>query len=514
MKAAFGIHGGIHPPEEKQLSNPGTVLDAGLPAQLVIPLSQHIGKPAALLVSPGDTVKGGQVLAAADGLVSVPVHAPTSGTVTAIEPRAVPHPSGLQNLCLELACDGKDEWLDLEGNANWEAESPEQLIERIREAGIAGMGGAGFPTAVKLIARETHPIDTLIINGTECEPYITADDTLMQTEAAGIVEGAAILAHICGASRILLAVEDNKPDALTAIETAAAASSRPCEVLTFPTKYPSGGEKQLIEILTGKQVPSGGLPADLGIVCQNPGTAVAVREAVLFGKPLTQRIVTVTGRAVARPGNYRSLLGTPIQHLLDTAGFDPQHNRRLIHGGPMMGFALESSAVPVVKTTNCVLVPTEQELPTPPSAQACIRCGMCAEACPASLLPQQLYWYARAKDQEQLERHNLADCIECGACSWVCPSHIPLVQYYRAAKGMIAESRSEKIRSDRSRGRFEARQERLEKEAAAREAQRAARRAAAQKKVDAATDEDPVAAAIARAKARKAEQATEESGDA
>ena len=514
MKAGFGIHGGVHPPEEKQLSNPGTVLDAGLPSSLIIPLSQHIGKPAALRVAPGDKVLGGQILAEADGLVSVPIHAPTSGTVTAVEPRPVPHPSGLQNLCLELACDGQDEWLACQGIDEWQQESPQQLIDRIRDAGIAGMGGAGFPTAVKLLTRENAPITTLIINGTECEPYITADDTLMQTEAEGIVEGAAILAHIVGADAILLAVEDNKPSALKAMETAAAASTRPCEVLTFPTKYPSGGEKQLIEILTGKQVPTGGLPADLGIVCQNPGTAVAVRDAVRFGRPLTQRIVTVTGRAVSRPGNYLTRLGTPINHLLDAAGFDPRDNRRLIHGGPMMGFALGSPAVPIVKTTNCILVPTEQELPTPPPAQACIRCGLCAEACPASLLPQQLYWYARAKDQEQLERHHLADCIECGACSWVCPSHIPLVQYYRAAKGMIADSRAEKLRSDRSRNRFEARQERLEKEAAAREAQRAARRAAAQKKADAGTEDDPVAAAVARAKARKAEQTTDEGGEA
>jgi electron transport complex protein RnfC len=222
-----------------------------------------------------------------------------------------------------------------------------------------------------------------------------------------------------------------------------------------------------------------------------------------MGKPLTERIVTLTGQALNKPGNYRVRLGTPISHLLAVTAFDPKDNQRLIHGGPMMGFALESSDVPVIKTTNCVLVPTEQELPTPPPAQACIRCGLCAEACPASLLPQQLYWYARAKDQEQLEKHHLFDCIECGACSWVCPSHIPLVQYYRAAKGSIVDARAEKTRSDRSRDRFEARQERVERELAAREAQRAARRAAAQKKAEQGADDDPIAAAIARAKAKK-----------
>ncbi|MGB0764986.1 MAG: electron transport complex subunit RsxC [Luminiphilus sp.] len=512
MTTVFDIHGGIHPPEEKSLSNPGEVLEAGIPPTLVLPLSQHIGKPPTLEVAIGDRVKGGQLLAAAEGLVSVPLHAPTSGVITAIEPRPVPHPSGLENLCVELRCDGEDDWLELEGFENWQSEAPETLVASVRAAGIAGMGGAGFPTAVKLLAPQRAPMHTLIINGTECEPYITADDTLMQVQAADIVLGAEILAHILGVERILLAVEDNKPAALTAMQAAAADAGRVCEVMTFPTKYPSGGEKQLIEILTGKQVPTGGLPADLGIVCQNPGTAVAVKNAICEGRPLTDRIVTVTGRALVRPGNYRTRLGTPIDHLLGVAGFEPKNNRRLIHGGPMMGFALESADVPVIKTTNCILVPTEQELPTPPPAQACIRCGLCAEACPASLLPQQLYWYARARDQEQLERHHLADCIECGACSWVCPSHIPLVQYYRAAKGMMADSRAEKIRSDRSRGRFEARQERLEQEAAAREAQRAARRVAAQEKAAQGGADDPVAAAIARAKAKK-EAAAEESGE-
>ena len=512
MNTFFKIHGGIHPEEEKDLSNPGTVLDAGLPQSLVLPLSQHIGKPSSLCVAPGDYVLGGQLLAEADGMVSVPLHAPTSGTVIAIEPRPVPHPSALDNLCLELACDGEDRWIEHRGCEDWRIETPESLISRISAAGIAGMGGAGFPTAVKLMARERLPLTTLIINGTECEPYITADDTLMQVDAAGIVEGAQILARILGVEEILLAVEDNKPAALAAMGKAAEAAGDHCQVMTFPTKYPSGGEKQLIEILTGQQVPAGGLPADLGIVCQNPGTAVAARDAVCHGKPLTDRIVTLTGRALTRPGNYRTRLGTPIEHLLTVAGFDPSQNRRLIHGGPMMGFALESAAVPIVKTTNCILVPTEQELPTPPDAQACIRCGLCAEACPASLLPQQLYWYARAKDQEQLERHHLADCIECGACSWVCPSHIPLVQYYRAAKGMIRESKAEKARSDRSRDRFEAREARLEQEAIAREAQRAARRAAAEKKAAAGGADDPVAAAIARAKAKKESAGNEESG--
>ena len=510
MRRVHNIHGGIHPPEEKDLSNPGVVVDAGLPDKLILPLSQHIGAPAKATVAVGDRVLGGQCLAVAQGVVSAAVHAPTSGIVTAIEPRPIPHPSGLDNMCVEIDCDGHDDWIDLKAIDDYRQLTPHDLLEVIKHAGIAGMGGAGFPTATKLLARDRYTIDTLIINGTECEPYITADDTLMQTAAEAIVEGAEILAYILDASTLIFGVEDNKPAALQALQQVVAArakgqTERQIDVVSFPTKYPSGGEKQLIEILTGLQVPSGGLPADLGIVCQNPGTAVAVRDAVLEGRPLVDRIVTLTGRALGKPANYRVRLGTPIAHLLALSDFDGSQNERLIHGGPMMGFALGTDTVPVIKTTNCVLVPTRQELPIPPPAQACIRCGLCAEACPAELLPQQLYWYARAKDHEQLERHNLFDCIECGACSWMCPSNIPLVQYYRAAKGAVQEAREDKQRSDRARERFEARQERVAREAAEKEAKRAARKAAAEKKASESSDEDPVQAAIARAKARKAQ---------
>ncbi|MDB4299545.1 electron transport complex subunit RsxC [bacterium] len=508
MNRIHNIHGGIHPPERKALSLPGQLRTAGIPRQLVLPLAQHIGKPAEAIVQVGERVLGGQRLAEADGLVSVPIHAPTSGTVSAVELRSVPHPSGLENQCVVIDCDGLDEWLPLTPLVDWQKQPPEALVAHVRAAGVAGMGGAGFPTAVKLLASDKHSINTLIINGTECEPYITADDTLMQVSADAIIEGAEILAYIVGAQHILIGVEDNKPDAIAAMREAASQCQRDIEVASFPTKYPSGGEKQLVEILTGQQVPSGMIPAELGLLCQNPGTAVAVRDAIIHGRPLTQRIITITGEALSTPGNFEVLIGTPITHLLSLAGFQPEHNRRLIHGGPMMGFALDSADIPIVKTSNCILVPTEQELPTPPPPQACIRCGLCAEACPASLLPQQLYWFARAKDQEALEAHNLFDCIECGACAWVCPSNIPLVQYYRAGKASIVDTRQEKVRSDRLRERFEARQERIARETAEREAKRAARKAAAEQKAASGNSEDPVQAAIARAKARK--QSTEQ----
>ncbi|EED36504.1 serine/threonine protein kinase [Luminiphilus syltensis NOR5-1B] len=510
MRKIHDIHGGIHPPERKALSRPGELQTPPMPGRLVLPLSQHIGKPAQPVVAVGDQVLGGQLIAEAEGPVSVPVHAPTSGTITAVDRFAIPHASGLEDCCVEIAPDGTDRWVELNGIDDYRAFEPSELVSLARNAGIAGMGGAGFPTAVKLMAREGRSIDTVIINGTECEPYITADDTIMQCQPREIVLGAQMLAYIVGAEHIVIGVEDNKPTAFAAMRDAASGIDNRIEVVSFPTKYPSGGEKQLIEILTGKQVPSGGLPSDIGILCNNPGTAVAIYEAIANGRPLTRRIVTLTGEALQNPGNFEAMLGTPISHLLDAAGYRAEQNNRLIHGGPMMGFALHSADIPIIKTTNCILAPTEQELPTPAPAQPCIRCGMCAEACPAELLPQQLYWFARAKDNDSLEQHNLFDCIECGACSWVCPSQIPLVQYYRAGKAAINEARQEKVRSDRSRARFEARQERVEREAAEREAKRAQRKAAAQRKAEGSDGEDPVKAAIARAKARKqAEESTE-----
>ena len=507
MRQIFEIHGGIHPSERKDMSNPGWISDCDMPSKLVLPVTQHIGAPARPIVEVGDTVLGGQMIAEAQGPVSVPVHAPSSGTVTAIEARAVPHASGLADICIEISLDGSDEWVSCQGLDNWRDETKAVLLERVRLAGIAGLGGAGFPTAIKLASDRDGGIHTLIINGTECEPYITADDTVMQCFAHQIIEGAEILAHMMGAETVLLAVEDNKPEAAEAMRHAAEALER-AEVVTFPTKYPSGGEKQLIEILLNAQVPSGGIPADIGVLCQNPSTAIAVRDALIDGKPVTHRVTTVTGMSLKDPGNRRVMLGTPIKELLDTAGFNAESADRVIHGGPMMGFAVTDLDMPVVKITNCVLAPTRSEIPPPQPQQACIRCGMCAEACPASLLPQQLYWYARAKDQDQLERHNLMDCIECGACAYVCPSHIPLVQYYRSAKGSLREAAKEKVRSDNSRTRFEARQERLEREAAAREAKRAARKAAAEARAQA--GDDPVQAAIERAKAKKAQQEAEQ----
>ncbi|HUH36830.1 MAG TPA: electron transport complex subunit RsxC [Spongiibacteraceae bacterium] len=509
MRQVWDFHGGIHPPENKHQSTGQPIRFAGIPTELVLPLAQHIGAPAEPVVAVGDAVLKGQVIASAKGLVSVPVHAPTSGTVVAIEDRPVPQPSGLPGRCIVIHPDGQERWIERKPVADYTALEPAALIALIRDAGIAGMGGAGFPAAVKLHGRPDKVIDTLLINGTECEPYITADDLLMRERASDIVAGIRILQHLVRPTEAtLIGIEDNKPEAIEALRNAARGSG--IEVVVFPTKYPSGGEKQLIQIVTGREVPSGGLPADIGIVCQNVGTAAAIARAVLHGEPLISRITTVTGEACREQRNYEVLLGTSVQFLLDMSGFEPERLSRLIIGGPMMGYAITDLSVPVVKTTNCILAPTRAELPPPPPAQACIRCGLCSEACPVSLLPQQMYWFARGKEWDKLEAQDLFDCIECGACSYVCPSTIPLVQYYRAGKAEIRKQREEKAKAEHAKQRFEARQARIAQLEAEKEAKRQARlQAAKAPKADrgdtgAEASTDVVAAALARVQAKKA----------
>ncbi|UTF60064.1 electron transport complex subunit RsxC [Gilvimarinus sp. DA14] len=475
----WDIPGGVHPPENKHQSMVEPLGQIEIPPQLILPVSQHIGAPAKPIVEVGQKVLGGEVVAEADGVFSANVHAPTSGRVAAIVEHVVPHPSGMRDTCVIIDTDGKDEWVALEPWEDYAQRDHDDVVKRIRDSGIAGLGGAGFPAAVKLNPRSNHTIDTLIINGTECEPYITADDMLMRERADDIVAGTQILARLLhNPAKVIIGIEDNKPEAIERVRKAAEGTN--ILVVSFPTKYPSGGEKQLIQILTGREVPSGQIPATIGVVCQNVGTTAAVYRALRYGEPLVKRITTVVGEALAQQRNIEVLLGTPVLYVLEKHGFNEKKASRLVMGGPMMGFALPDTSVPVVKTTNCLLAPSKKELPPPEPAMACIRCGMCAEACPAELLPQQLFWYAQAEDLEKLETHNLFDCIECGACSYVCPSHIPLVQYYRAAKGEIRQHRIDKEKSDRSRRRFEFRQERIAKEEAEKEAKRLARKKAAE----------------------------------
>lgn len=480
-RPVFGFPGGVHPPEHKTDSSEAAIRVAPLPPRLVLPLSQHAGAPAEPVVAVGERVLKGQVIAKAKGMVSANVHAPSSGIVAAIELRPVQHPSGLEQPCIVIDTDGRDEWIAHAGIADWQARDPAELVALFREAGIAGMGGAGFPTAVKVAPRK--PIDQLILNAVECEPYITADDRLMRERARDVVEGLKILRHILRPREVLVGIEDNKPQAIAAMRQAVDGTGM--EVVVVPTKYPSGGEKQLIENLTGKEVPSGGLPADVGVVCCNTGTAHAVFRAITHGEPVISRITTLTGDALARRGNVEVLVGTPVIDLLRDAGLDERNLHRLVMGGPMMGFTLQSPAVPVVKTTNCLIAASVAELPDPAPEQPCIRCGACAEACPASLLPQQLYWFSKAGEFDKAQDQHLMDCIECGACAYVCPSSIPLVQYYRYAKGEVRKQQAEERKADRAKQRFEARKARLEAEQAEREARRKARAEAAKTRAEA-----------------------------
>ena len=466
------FHGGIHPPENKQQSTTMPVQQAALPELLVVPLLQHIGQPAEPCVSEGEQVLKGQLIAKPAGL-GASIHAPSSGTVERIGTAPYPHASGQPYTAIEIRTDGKDQWHPDIRPANPDELDNEQLLQRIRAAGISGMGGAGFPTATKLRSGQQGSIDTLIINGTECEPYITADDMLMRERAADILSGAAILQRLLNAGQVVIAIEDNKPQAITAMQ--AALGSRPWHVVSIPTLYPSGGERQLIQILTGKEVPSGGLPAHIGIVCQNVGTAAAVHDAVHLGRPLISRITTLTGAALQQPMNVECLVGTPVIELLQQAGLDQNRMNRVIVGGPMMGFSLADLNAPVIKTSNCLIASTEQEMPAPEPALPCIRCGECELACPAGLLPQQLLFYAQGDDHEQLQANNLFDCIECGACSYVCSSKIPLVQYYRSAKADIREQQQKQIKAEHARQRFEFRQERLRLEEERKAAERQAR---------------------------------------
>ncbi|ELY2039210.1 electron transport complex subunit RsxC [Enterobacter ludwigii] len=492
----WDFDGGIHPPEMKTQSNGTPLRQIPLASRYVMPLKQHIGAEGELCVKEGDTVLRGQPLTFGRGRM-LPVHAPTSGTVVAIAPHTVAHPSALSELSVIIEADGEDRWIDRDGWSDYRNRSREALIERIHQFGVAGLGGAGFPTGVKLHGGGDK-IQTLIINAAECEPYITADDRLMQDCAAQVVEGIRILAHILQPREVLIGIEDNKPQAISMLR-AVLNGSHDIGLRVIPTKYPSGGAKQLTQILTGKQVPHGGRSSDIGVLMQNVGTAYAVKRAVVDGEPLTERVVTLTGESVARPGNVWARLGTPVRHLLEQADFCPASDQMVIMGGPLMGFTLPWLDVPVVKITNCLLAPSPTEMGEEQEEKGCIRCSACADACPADLLPQQLYWYSKGQLHDKAQAHNLADCIECGACAWVCPSNIPLVQYFRQEKAEIYAISMEEKRAAEAKARFEARQARLEREKLARQARH--KQAAVQ---PGEKDQDAINAALARVREKKA----------
>ncbi|KYM72866.1 electron transport complex subunit RsxC [Pantoea agglomerans] len=497
----WDFQGGIHPPEMKTQSNGTPLSELPLPHRFIIPLKQHIGHEGEICVAPGDKVLRGQPLTFGTGRM-LPVHAPTSGVIEDIGQHMTAHPSGLSELCIFLTPDGDDRWMPLDPLPDYRQHPRADIVQRIHDAGIAGLGGAGFPTATKLKGG-LRGVKTLIINAAECEPYITADDRLMQDYAAEVLEGSRILAWVLQAEQVLIGIEDNKPEAIAALKQALG-SERDLHIRVIPTKYPSGGAKQLTRILTGKEVPHGGRSSDIGVLMQNVGTAWAVKRAIINGEPITERVVTLTGEAIAQPRNVWSRLGTPISHLLHHVGFTPAPRQMVIMGGPLMGFTLPSLDVPVVKITNCILAPSASEMGNNDEEQSCIRCSACADACPAKLLPQQLYWYSQGGDHDKARAHHIDDCIECGACAYVCPSNIPLVQYYRQEKAELRAIDLEAKRTLEAKARFEARQARLEREKQAREA----RHEEAKQRV-ALTDTSELAAAKARVKARQAAEPDE-----
>ncbi len=495
MRNLYTFHGGVHPDEHKTESSERPSARAPLPARLVLPLQQHIGAKAKPLVQAGDKVLKGQVLARAEGNLSAAIHAPTSGTVLAVDVHPVPHPSGLAEQCIILQPDGAERWIE-RTPLDYRALPKAELLAKLRDAGIVGLGGATFPTHVKLNIGNTPSIQTLVINGAECEPWITTDDCLMRERAAEIVQGIEILRHLVSPGETLVGIEDNKPQAIAAMQQACTGTG--IEVVVVPTLYPTGGEKQLIRILTGKEVPSGGRPINIGVVCSNVATAYTVHRLVHHGEPMISRLVTVTGN-VQTPQNFEVLIGTPIAELEKLAG-TLRDTTGYILGGPMMGLHVDNNTLPVIKSTNCVIAKSARLFPPPPPALPCIRCTRCAQACPADLQPQELYWFAQSKNFGKAQEYDLFDCIECGACSYVCPSHIPLVQYYRFAKSEIWAREKEKNAADIARERFEFRLERQERDKREK-AERLAQKEKAAQEAAKQTAAKPAAAAPASAPA-------------
>ncbi|HHL18604.1 MAG TPA: electron transport complex subunit RsxC [Thiothrix sp.] len=514
------LKGGVHPDFHKEESTQQAIAIAPLPDKLIVPIRQHIGELGKLVVHVNDYVYKGQVLTTQPKGLGSLTHAPTSGTIVDSGRYPIPHVSGFSCPGIILKPDGKEDWGEhrLTPYSNHLSVHKNQLLERLYQAGLVGLGGAAFPSMVKISAADKATIKTLIINAAECEPYITCDDMLMRENANELIQGILILIQLLQPEQCLIGIEENKPEAIAAMQDAVATTNNNViKLVAIPSIYPSGDEKQLIQILTGIAIPKSILSFDYGILCHNIATVHSIYNAVVKGEPLISRTVTVTGSGVKHPQNFKALIGTPFHHLINTAGGYTKKAERLLMGGPMMGFAMQTDEVPVVKATNCILALSEAELPySLTMAMPCIRCGKCADVCPVDLLPQQLYWHARAEDLEKVQQHKLFDCIECGCCSYVCPSNIPLVSYYRHAKGAVKANAEKLQKIDKARERHEYREFRLQREKDERKAKLAKHKAALQKKKAAMAAakangnnkqndvSDVIKAAMERTKAKKA----------
>ncbi len=472
----FKFKGGVKPPTNKTQSTTLPIAAAPLPSRLVVPLHQSIGGTPRPVVEAGDRVLKGQLIGQADGWISAAVHAPTSGTVVEVAMHVQPHPSGLDALCVVIAPDGKDEWI-ARTPLDYAALTPEAVREHLQQSGVVGLGGAVFPTHGKLTASKTVPMEELIINGAECEPFITCDDLLMRERAEEVVRGIGIFRDLLQPKKVLIGIEDNKPEAAAAMRAAVETLGEDFAVVQVPTLYPAGGAKQLIRVLTGKEVPASKRSTDLGVQCFNVATAYTAWRAIAHGEPVVSRLVTVTGN-VHHPRNYEVLIGTPMDELLKLAQPHPDTDG-IIMGGPMMGFLVPQASVPVVKATNCLIAHDDRLFPPKAPEMPCIRCGACAQACPHELQPFEMYWFSRAKNFGKTQEYAIFDCIECGCCSFVCPSRIPLVQYFRFAKSEIWAREREKNAADQAKSRFEFKQLREEREKAEK-AEKLAKAAAAQ----------------------------------
>ncbi len=484
----FDLRGGVHPEGRKDMSAERRIRSVPLPKKLFVPLQQHIGAPATPVVKVGERVLKGQLIAAAQGNVSSAIHAPTSGLVTALGDYAAPHPSGLPVPTITIESDGTEQWVATETVDDPFALAPEDIAARVAAAGIVGLGGATFPAALKLNLSRNSGVQTLIMNGGECEPYLTCDDRIMRERAVQIVEGIRLIATAVAAKEVLVGIEDNKPEAIAAMQEAAQGTA--VKIVVMPSMYPMGSEKQIIQVLTGKEIPAGGRPADIGVLVHNVATAYAVQQAVRFGRPLLSRIVTVSGGAIKTACNVEALVGTPVRELIEFADGYAQPAVRLVLGGPMMGQQFTNTEIPVVKGTSGVLALMSEEIgqsePSP-----CIRCSTCVRACPVGLLPLEMAAHIRVSDLSGAVNLGLKDCIACGSCSYVCPAHIPLVHYFNYAKGDLATQERAKLKQEATKKLADARNERIAriereraeamaKRKAAREAkERAAKEAAA-----------------------------------